>query len=1234
MDEPGGTLRGSALDLDPMVSYAGNQEDVRLRRVAHLLESRVYVDVGAGDPVEGSVTYWLYLQGWTGVLVEPGSRAATLAEIRPRDLVLDAAVSAASGELALYETAPDAGMSTTRADRLAEILGLGQSVTEVRVPVLTLTEVFEQAPGPVSVLSVDVEGAEGDVLGSLDWAAHRPAVVVVEAIRPWSSISTTDDFEPVLTAADYPRAAFDGVNTWYVDDRHPQAGELRAALAYPVCLLDRWESAATVQWRERQAAHARQLAELEERREHEVHQLDRAKAAEEAARSAEALTARRLADEQGLTAELQRQLEQVRAGLDDAAGEIAAGRADRARAQTRVADLEAELGAITGSTTWRYGAPVAHALRGGLAPARSLRGPARTAARWREETAARLARAREARMDPAERADRAVRTLTHPAFLGEQPEPAPSDGQGWRAQALAGRDDDDLALRRRLEERTGLRDATQRAVQVAALAEAVLGEQGVIKPSRPVSAARDRTVLDARCLQDVGLATRGVGRYALEVLEALVGSAREPVLLLDERLPPPTGVPGSILQGLSTVTAVSSVLAARTRWFVQPSPMTADAWPLTALLADDGVWSTTLVYDFIPSRYPDCYLPDDGGRLAHDARVRALGLYDEAWAISRSTLAELERVVGLPGASAVVWPEHDDGGADQVETTSGLVSGPYVMVAAGHEHRKNIVGGLAAVALLRRHRPDVRALVVGWSGDPAPVLRAAEHSGLASEGLQLLPYVSTGQLRGLRAQALAMLVPSFAEGLSLPVLEGPADGCPVAVSAIPAHLELVGDGPWCARPQDPVDLSRALEHVIAHRAEVLAAQRHVLAAHAHRSVREVVSARSTTLVKPVNVARSPRSKPSLGLVTPWPPQRSGIADYSAATLGPLATRVDGTLYASSSAGPAPGWRVHPALPGDPGLVHHDRLLTVVGNSHFHLPGLEIIESHGGAALCHDVRMVELWSYLGIEPEPGAAPAGGTGARSQRHALDALPRLGFAHLARTCDLLLFHSRTVAERVARETGVPTAALPFVPYRSPNDEQLTDGYRSRARDRLQLSGSAVHLGLFGGVDVRTKAADVVLEAQAWMRQWGVPVELHVVGGVEEHDRALLVAQAEAAGLTPHLHWHGHVSEQGYQDWLLSVDLAVQLRTAALLSLSGAVADLAAFGVPTVSTAAMVQDMDLPEFVQAVPDDFSPLLVAEALLATHESRPEVSAQRAHYLETHSVSAYGQAILEALGLA
>lgn len=1238
MFEPGGVLRGSALDLAPMLSYAGNQEDVRLRRIAGLLPSQVYVDVGAGDPVDGSVTYWLYTQGWRGVLVEPGSRRESLADARPEDVVVAAAVAEGAGELVLYETSPDPGMSTMRADRLADVLALGQTVHEVKVPLLTLTEVFAQAPGPVSVLSVDVEGAEGAVLRSLDWTLHRPVVVVVEAILPWSTTSTVEDFEPLLTAAGYVRAAFDGVNTWYVDASAPNADELGATLAYPVSLLDRWETSTAASWRER-AAQAdglnAEIAGLASR----IEQLEARLAA--AGRDAEhtdreVVTLRRERDELvGRVAALQDRVERAEQALADV-------EAEAAHLQHQRDAVNDQLAAVLGSTTWRYGAPVAHALRRRLGVVSGVRGPKRAVVLARAELIDRIGEARARRLGPAGRAALAVRRHTHPAFLEPSaPVGCSADTGDWSARALTGLDDDDEALRRRLEARTGVRDLEQRAIQVAALAE-VVHESG--KVHRPRGAVRDLCVFDARCLQDPGLATRGVGRYASEVLAALAEQGQELLLLLDPALPAPSSDLDLDLD-LATATSISSTTAARTRWLVQPSPMTVEAWPLTALLSDGDVWSTTVLYDFIPSRFPSCYLPDSGSALRHAARQRSLGLYDEVWSISASTVKEfLEMVPGQP-QTTIVWPVHErvEGVTDRGIAALGLPR-RYVLVAAGNEHRKNVIAGLAAIALHRQVDPAVGAVVLGWSGS-ADVLGAwADECGLPPDALHILPYIDAAAAAAVRSNALAAIVPSYAEGLSLPVIECPSDGCPVVVSDIPAHVELVGRGAWTAAPSDPSALARALGHVLKQREHVLADQQRVLAAHVHETVPEVVARRSGLLAaRPTPRKDTPRSgaRPSLGLVTPWPPQRSGIADYSAATLGSLGDVADVTLYASRSAGPAPGFRMAPGLAAAPGIAAHDRLVTVIGNSHFHLPGLEFVQNHGGVALCHDVRMTELNSYLGLEESPRAgrqtaALEGAGRRRTLRHDLDALPNLGFEHLAHTCELLLFHSEAAARRVAAETGAATASLPFVPYRLPSAQERAPGARARARAARGLGDSDVHLGLFGGVDVRTKAADVLIEAVAWLRQWGVPVVLHVVGGVEGQEKAVLSALARDCGIVPHVRWHGHVEEAGYRGWLSAVDLGVQLRSAALLSLSGAVVDLAAYAVPSVATAAMVADMGLPAFVRPVADDFSPLLVAEALVDARRVMLEdadVLAQRDEYLATHSTAVYQERLLAAVGL-
>jgi hypothetical protein len=57
-----------------------------------------YVEVGAFDPFMYSNTYFFYKKGWRGLLVEPNPTAfKRLCELRPRDTVINTAISSSAG---------------------------------------------------------------------------------------------------------------------------------------------------------------------------------------------------------------------------------------------------------------------------------------------------------------------------------------------------------------------------------------------------------------------------------------------------------------------------------------------------------------------------------------------------------------------------------------------------------------------------------------------------------------------------------------------------------------------------------------------------------------------------------------------------------------------------------------------------------------------------------------------------------------------------------------------------------------------------------------------------------------------------------------------------------------------------------------------------------------------------------------------------------------------------------
>jgi hypothetical protein len=57
-----------------MISYAQNCEDIILWRALKNIKHGFYVDVGAGESVDHSVTEWFYDQGWSGVNIKPNER--------------------------------------------------------------------------------------------------------------------------------------------------------------------------------------------------------------------------------------------------------------------------------------------------------------------------------------------------------------------------------------------------------------------------------------------------------------------------------------------------------------------------------------------------------------------------------------------------------------------------------------------------------------------------------------------------------------------------------------------------------------------------------------------------------------------------------------------------------------------------------------------------------------------------------------------------------------------------------------------------------------------------------------------------------------------------------------------------------------------------------------------------------------------------------------------------------
>jgi FkbM family methyltransferase len=205
--------------MSPAVSYAQRFEDIYLMRCFGTRSKGFYIDIGSGHPVYDNTSFAFYLEGWSGITVEPNPWLARLSRaVRPRDRHVEALVGAGPGEATFYLVEEFHGLSTMiEAHARAALAQFGKASQTITVPVTTLRQLCEQyARRRFDFLKVDVEGAERDVLLGGDWQNFRPKVVVVEALAPYTLAPAWEAWEPFMVDQGYRYVWFDSLNRYYV----------------------------------------------------------------------------------------------------------------------------------------------------------------------------------------------------------------------------------------------------------------------------------------------------------------------------------------------------------------------------------------------------------------------------------------------------------------------------------------------------------------------------------------------------------------------------------------------------------------------------------------------------------------------------------------------------------------------------------------------------------------------------------------------------------------------------------------------------------------------------------------------------------------------------------------------------------------------------------------------------------------------------------------------------------
>lgn len=213
-------------------SFSQCGEDILLWRALENVANGFYIDIGAFDPDEDSVTLIFYEAGWSGINIEPNpGKIERFLQERPRDVNLGIAASDRDAEMDL-NLVGETGLTTLVADVAERHRSNGWPVEKRKVRTRPLADIWdEHVPDgqDVHFLKIDVEGAEGAVIKGADWSRHRPWIIVVEALEPHSTVKSHQNWDPLLREVGYEFVNFDGLNRYYVASERPQCIELLRA---------------------------------------------------------------------------------------------------------------------------------------------------------------------------------------------------------------------------------------------------------------------------------------------------------------------------------------------------------------------------------------------------------------------------------------------------------------------------------------------------------------------------------------------------------------------------------------------------------------------------------------------------------------------------------------------------------------------------------------------------------------------------------------------------------------------------------------------------------------------------------------------------------------------------------------------------------------------------------------------------------------------------------------------
>ena len=163
-------------------SYSMEKEDLEIVKIFHKIKKGFYVDVGCYHPIHLNNTFLLYKKNWRGINIDINSFSIELFNfVRPEDINLNFAVSNRDDVISYYSQKKISQLTTIYQD-IAKKRMQGRIKEEKKLSkrLTTILNETKYKNEKIDFLNIDAEGADFDILKSLNFDVYRPKLICVE----------------------------------------------------------------------------------------------------------------------------------------------------------------------------------------------------------------------------------------------------------------------------------------------------------------------------------------------------------------------------------------------------------------------------------------------------------------------------------------------------------------------------------------------------------------------------------------------------------------------------------------------------------------------------------------------------------------------------------------------------------------------------------------------------------------------------------------------------------------------------------------------------------------------------------------------------------------------------------------------------------------------------------------------------------------------------------------------